>query len=88
MVFHISLLLQRRFAYLLNTIIVFEVSKSLKSATFYPLIYVVMYLYGLAMMILIVDHFALNEMLALALVVLTSVPISFFLNRWFFAFFL
>jgi len=75
------------FAYALNTFFVFEVSKSWRSATFYPLIYVVMYLYGLLMMIIIVDHFNLSEMLALALVVLSSVPITFFLTRWFFAFF-
>lgn len=54
------------FAYALNTLFVFEVSKSWKSAALYPLIYVVMYLYGLVMMILIVDHFDLNEMLVLS----------------------
>lgn len=73
------------FAYLLNTGFVFEVSKNWKSAALYPLIYLLMYLYGVAMMILIVDHLALNEMLALALVVLSSVPINFVLTRWYFA---
>jgi len=75
------------FAYLLNTIFVFEVSKSWKSAAFYPLVYVVVYLYGLAMMMLIAEYLELNEMLALVLVVLSSVPISFFMSRWFFSYF-
>jgi putative flippase GtrA len=54
------------FAYALNTLFVFEVSKSWKTAALYQLIYVVKYLYGLVMMILIVDYFDLNEMLVLS----------------------
>lgn len=74
-------------AYFLNAFFVFEVSKGWKSATMYPLIYVMLYLYGLAMMILIVDYLELHEMLALVLVIVSSVPVSFFMSRWFFAYF-
>ena len=68
-------------AYFLNAHFVFKVSRNWKSAAIYPIIYLIIYLYGLVILALMVDYFGLDAMLALTFVIVSSVPINFLMSR-------
>ena len=68
-------------AYVLNTLFVFKVSPTKRTALQYPLIYGVQYLYGLAAVSALTLWLHASNAVAMGIVIVTSVPLSFLLNR-------
>jgi putative flippase GtrA len=68
-------------SFLMNSRLVFGTPLSAGNALRFPLVYGVQYLYGLAAMTILVDVLKLHSYVAIALVIATSVPISFVLSR-------
>ncbi|MDG0856677.1 GtrA family protein [Roseateles puraquae] len=68
-------------AYVLNTRFVFRTGASLRSALRFPLVYVGQYLYGLAVMWLLVDAGGISPSYALPVVLVTSIPLTFLATR-------
>jgi len=68
-------------SYFLNSKFVFKQELSLSKAAKYPLVYVTQYLLGMASLYLLVHVFQLNKLLAPALVVLITIPVTYFVSR-------
>lgn len=68
-------------SYLLNSKLVFKQELKLSKAVRYPLVYLTQYLFGLVSLYLLVQILSVNELLAPALVVLLTIPVTYFLSR-------
>lgn len=68
-------------SYFLNSKMVFKQELNLRKALKYPVVYVVQYLIGVISMYVFVQVFHVNKLYAPALVVLLTVPATFFLSR-------
>jgi putative flippase GtrA len=71
-------------AYLLNSVFVFRAATSVRTFALFPLIYVVQYLVGLAVVGIWVDVFTLPDTLAALVAVAVTVPITYAMARWLF----
>jgi putative flippase GtrA len=67
-------------AYLLAANFVFGTGVSAGSAMRFPFVYVVQYLYGFAVLWLLVDVLALAPYLSMAVVIITSIPLTYLLS--------
>lgn len=70
-------------SYFLNAKFVFNQKLKLSRALTYPLVYVTQYVLGLVSLYVLVEVFKLNRLLAPVLVVLITIPVTFFLSRRF-----
>lgn len=68
-------------SFVMNSKLVFRTPLSLDRAVKFPMVYVVQYVYGLAAMTVLVDLLRLHSYVAIVIVIVTSVPISYFLSR-------
>lgn len=68
-------------SYFLNSKFVFKRELRLSRALTYPLVYVTQYVLGVISLYLLVEVFKLNKLLAPLLVVLITIPVTFFLSR-------
>lgn len=68
-------------AYFLNALIVFQAGMSVRTAFRFPLVYGVQYLYGLCLLSVLVSRLHVPSAVAMATVIATSVPLTFFLSR-------
>jgi putative flippase GtrA len=68
-------------SYFLNSRFVFKQGLSLSKAAKYPLVYVTQYLLGIASLYLLVHVLQLNKLLAPALVVLITIPVTYSVSR-------
>lgn len=68
-------------SYFLNAKFVFNQELRLSKAIKYPLVYVTQYLVGIIGLYLLVQVLRVNKLLAPALVVLITIPATFFLSR-------
>ena len=71
-------------AYLLNSTFVFRAATSARSFVLFPLIYLVQYLVGLAVVAIWVDLLRLPEEVAALAAVAVTLPITYALSRWLF----
>ena len=69
------------FAYLLGTGYVFRRRRSIAGAALFPLVYVVQYALGAALLWLLVDRLGLDPTPALCVVIGVTVPVTFLLSR-------
>lgn len=68
-------------SYLLNTTYVFRRPKTFKTAALFPLVYVGQYLFGVVLMWMLVENVGLSPTLAVLVVILASVPVTFMMSR-------
>jgi putative flippase GtrA len=68
-------------SYLLNSTFVFRASSSARTAALFPLIYLVQYLVGLAVVGLWVDALGLPDTLASVAAIVVTLPITYMLSR-------
>jgi putative flippase GtrA len=69
-------------AYCLNALFVFRTEASWRTALPFPMVYGVQYFWGLLLMYLLVDFLGWRSALAMLVVIVTSVPITFLLTRY------
>ena len=69
-------------SYLLNASFVFKVRKSVRTAASFPLVYVVQYLVGALLMWTFVGRFAWHPTVAMIIVVVATLPLTFLMTRW------
>ncbi|WP_101758426.1 GtrA family protein [Oceanicoccus sp. KOV_DT_Chl] len=67
--------------YFLNAIYVFRSKPGMKTATVYPMVYLVQYCLGMLFLYVMVDIFEADERFAPLVVIFLTVPIMFFINR-------
>ncbi|WP_353190152.1 GtrA family protein [Pandoraea pnomenusa] len=77
----VSFALSVVFSYWLNSHFVFRVKLSLSGLLRFPLVYLVQYLGGIALMYLLVDWLHLSAYLAPIIVVGLTIPVTFLLSR-------
>jgi putative flippase GtrA len=68
-------------SYLVNSKFVFNQQLRLRKALKYPLVYVTQYVLGAASLFLLVHVFRMDKLLAPALVLMVTIPITFVLSR-------
>ena len=68
-------------SYFLNSKFVFKQELKLSKAVKYPLVYLVQYLLGLVSLYLLVQILNVNQLVAPALVVLVTIPVTYLLSR-------
>jgi putative flippase GtrA len=68
-------------SYFLNSKFVFKQELKLSKAAKYPLVYITQYLLGMASLYLLVHVLRFNKLLAPALVVLLTIPVTYFVSR-------
>jgi putative flippase GtrA len=68
-------------AYLLNSVFVFRAGTNTRTFALFPLIYLVQYLAGLAVVAIWVDLLGLPETLAALVAVVVTLPITYLLTR-------
>jgi putative flippase GtrA len=68
-------------SYAINVRWVFRSHSSARTVVAYPMIYGVQYVYGLAVLSLLIDRLALSSDIAMLIVIGTSVPLTFVLSR-------
>lgn len=69
-------------SYLLNARVVFRSSLSVSTAIQFPLTYAVQYVYGLAVITMLTSWLFIPKAVAMAVLVATNVPITFFLTKY------
>ena len=69
-------------SYYLNSSFVFKREVSLTKALRYPIVYLVQYLLSVLLLCLLIEIFSLNKLIAPALVILITIPVTFFLSRF------
>ena len=69
-------------SYYLNTRFVFKQKVILVKVFQYPLVYLVQYLLGVSLLSVLIEIFSLNKFIAPALVVVFTIPVTFFLSRF------
>lgn len=69
-------------SYFLNARYVFREKMRLSRALQYPVVYIVQYLLSIAMLYLLVEVFHIPTLIAPALIVIATVPITFLLSRF------
>jgi len=69
-------------SYYLNSRFVFNRKVALDRALQYPLVYLVQYLLSLLLLCVLVEIFSLNKLIAAALIIPITIPITFFLSRF------
>ncbi|MDB4915513.1 MAG: GtrA family protein [Gemmatimonadetes bacterium] len=72
-------------SYELNRIFVFRARRSISSATMIPVIYLLQYLLGLAVVTIWVGRFGLSSRLAPIVSIALTIPLTFLLTRWSFS---
>jgi putative flippase GtrA len=68
-------------SYFLNSKFVFKQELKLSKALKYPLVYVTQYLLGMVCLYLLVQVLRVNKLIAAAIVVLLSIPLTYLLSR-------
>lgn len=68
-------------SYFLNSKFVFKQELKLRKAVKYPLVYLTQYMVGLVSLYLLVQILKVNQLWAPALVILVTIPLTFFLSR-------
>jgi putative flippase GtrA len=68
-------------SYLLMTRFVFRTERRLASALKFPLVYVAQYAVGSAVLVLLVETFAVQAWLAALVAIVVSIPVTFSLSR-------
>lgn len=68
-------------SYMINTYFVFHAQRTIRSGLQYPVVYVAQYLIGLAVLSLL-THMAIDSRVAMALVIIVSLPVTFLLTRF------
>lgn len=68
-------------AYFLNARFVFKVNASWRTLVLFPLVYVVQYLFGWAVLSLAIEKFAISREFALLFSIALSIPLTFLLSR-------
>lgn len=79
--YSIAFVLSIFISYFLNSRFVFKQELKLGKAVKYPLVYLAQYLLGTVSLYLLVQIFKVNKLLAPALVVLVTIPVTYFLSR-------
>lgn len=69
-------------SYYLNSRFVFKRDVRLVKAFQYPLVYLVQYLLGVSLLSVLIEIFSLNKFIAPALVIMITIPVTFFLSRF------
>jgi len=69
-------------SYYLNSRFVFKREVSLTKALRYPIVYLVQYLLSVLLLCVLIEIFSLNKLIAPALVILITIPVTFFLSRF------
>lgn len=69
-------------SYYLNSRFVFKRDVRLVKAFQYPLVYLVQYLLGVSLLSLLIEIFSLNKLIAPALVIMITIPVTFSLSRF------
>lgn len=68
-------------AYYLNSKLVFKGNRGMRSVLLFPLVYVIQYLWNGFVLWVAVEKFGVNSELALLVVILLFIPVSYFLSR-------
>jgi putative flippase GtrA len=68
-------------SYVLNSLFVFGTDLSLRTALRFPLVYLVQYLYGLAVVSALTGWLRVPNAAAIAVVIVTSLPLTYVLSR-------
>ena len=69
-------------SYYLNSRFVFKRDVSLNKALRYPIVYLAQYLLSVLLLCILIEIFSLNKLIAPALVILITIPATFFLSRF------
>ncbi|WP_443070040.1 GtrA family protein [Sulfurospirillum sp.] len=68
-------------SYLLNTKIVFNVNRSIKSFLRFPLVYLVQYIFGFIILYLLNQYTKIENHIGILIVIFLSIPLTFILSR-------
>ena len=71
--------------YFLNSVWVFRAAPAVRSAVLYPLLYILQYVLGLVLLSLLVEIMNLDKAIAVLLVILAMLPVTYLLTRKIFA---
>jgi len=69
-------------AYFINTLFVFKQNLSFKKALQFPLVYLVQYALGIAILYIAVTQFGMDPFYAPLLVIIISIPITYVLSKF------
>jgi putative flippase GtrA len=69
-------------SYYLNSRFVFKCEISLTKVLRYPIVYLVQYLLSVLLLCVLIEIFSLNKFIAPALVIMITIPVTFFLSRF------
>ena len=69
-------------SYYLNSRFVFKSEVRLAKAFQYPLVYLVQYLLGLLLLCVLIEIFSLNKLIAPALAIVLTIPVTFSLSKF------
>lgn len=68
-------------SYALNSLFVFQTDMSVRTALRFPLVYLVQYLYGLAVISVLTGWLHVPNAVAIVVVIVTGIPLTFVLSR-------
>jgi putative flippase GtrA len=68
-------------SYAINVLLVFRRRPSVATAAAYPAVYVLQYMYGVLMLSLLIDRFGISKQVAMLVVIVTSIPLTFAATR-------
>ncbi len=68
-------------SYVLNSLFVFRRPLEWRKALEFPLVYVVQYVFGIVLLYFLVELFHIDEVIAPAIVIVLSLPVTFLLSR-------
>jgi putative flippase GtrA len=69
-------------AYVSSALVVFKEPLRRSSALLFPIVYLIQFLLGLALLRVAVEHMGIPEALALAFSVAVTLPLTFVMSRW------
>lgn len=69
-------------SYVLNAVYVYRTKLSLARAAAYPVVYVVQYGLGVALLYVLVDRMGISKFIAPLIIVVLTIPITFLLSRY------
>ena len=84
MAFSIAFVIGIIISYSLNCIFVFKAKIQVKSFYQYPAIYFLQYFLSLSVLTLLIDYLGVNDKVAPIINVIFLIPVTFFVNKWFF----
>lgn len=70
------------FSYYISSKFVFQVKMSVSKFFMFPLVYAFQYAWGMAVLALLASKFGVDDRIAMLIVIVTSLPLTYVISRW------